>query len=217
LNSDEIEQGIRDRGFLDFAQHGVAANGPEVLQFFRDSNFLAKAGLTSATHDLRFSNGQLEFGRVEVNSYMASVAVDFLSQKLLAQKTSFTLETVMSHPSKVSLLARAQMAGYRTYLYFIATDDPAINISRVRNRVKLGGHAVPEDRIVQRYHRSLGLLTEAIRHTHRAYIFDNSGDNADRRHTWLAEITDGRTLELKTDLIPAWFKGAVLDQNVTRR
>jgi predicted ABC-type ATPase len=62
----------------------------------------------------------------------------------------------MSHPSKVALLARAQMAGYRTYLYFIATDDPAINISRVRNRVKLGGHAVPEDRIVQRYHRSLG-------------------------------------------------------------
>ena len=216
LNPDEIEQGIRDRGFLDFAQHGVAANGPEVLQFFRDSDFLAKAGLTSATHDLRFSNGQLEFGRVEVNSYMASVAVDFLSQKLLTQKTSFTLETVMSHPSKVALLARAQMAGYRTYLYFIATDDPAINISRVRNRVKLGGHAVPEDRIVQRYHRSLGLLTEAIRHTHRAYIFDNSGDNADRSHTWLAEVTDGRTLELKTDLIPAWFKGAVLDQNVTR-
>jgi len=86
LNPDEIEQGIRDRGFLDFAQHGVAANGPEVLQFFQDSDFLAKAGLTSATHDLRFSNGQLEFGRVEVNSYMASVAVDFPSQKLLAQK-----------------------------------------------------------------------------------------------------------------------------------
>jgi hypothetical protein len=27
----------------------------------------------------------------------------------------------MSHPSKVALLARAQMAGYRTYLYFIVT------------------------------------------------------------------------------------------------
>ena len=116
MNPDEIEQGIRDRGFLDFAQHGVAANGPEVLQFFRDSDFLAKAGLMSATHDLRFSNGQLEFGRVEVNSYMASVAVDFLSQKLLAQKTSFTLETVMSHPSKVALLARAQMAQWRGWL-----------------------------------------------------------------------------------------------------
>lgn len=104
------------------------------------------------------------------------------------------------------------MAGYRTYLYYVATDDPEINVSRVRNRVTLGGHAVPEDRIVKRYHRSLALLLDAIRHSNRAYIFDNSTDNADRRHTWLAEITDSRTLELKTDRIPAWFKRAVLDR-----
>ena len=43
LNPDEIEQGIRERGFLDFADHGVVAIGPEVLRFFRDSDFLAKA------------------------------------------------------------------------------------------------------------------------------------------------------------------------------
>jgi len=147
---------------------------------------------------------------VEVNSYLASVASDFLRQMLMEQKISFTLETVMSHHSKVDLLAQAQAAGYRTYLYFVATDDPAINISRVRSRVKLGGHAVPEDRIEARYHRSLALLMDAIRHTNRAYIFDNSGDNADGKHTWLAEITEGKQLELKTDKIPSWFNRAVL-------
>ena len=209
LNPDEIEQGVRDRGGLDVAQHDVFANGPEVLQFFRDSALLAEAGLTAAAHALSFSNGRLEFGRLEVNSYLAAVAVEYLSQRLLAQANSFTRETVMSHSSKVALLAQAQAAGYRTYLYFVATDDPAINISRVRNRVKLGGH-------VKRYYKSLGLLMEAIRCTNRAYIFDNSGDNADRSHTWLAEITDGRTLELKTDLIPAWFRRAVLDQTAIR-
>jgi hypothetical protein len=31
-------------------------------------------------------------------------------------------------------------------------------------------------------------------------------------HTWLAEITDGKTLELKTDRIPAWFQHAVLEK-----
>ena len=111
-----------------------------------------------------------------------------------------------------SLLAEAQHLGYRTYLYFVATDDPAINISRVRNRVRLGGHDVPEDRIVTRYHRSLELLLDAIHQTNRAYVFDNSGDNKDQKHTWLAEITDGRVLELKSDQIPAWFKRAVLDK-----
>ncbi len=144
----------------------------------------------------------------EVNSYVASVAADFLRRALVERKCSFTFETVMSSPDKVALLAMARSAGYRTYLYYIATDDPQINISRVRNRVKLGGHDVPEDKIVARYHRSLGLLMDAIRHTDRAYIFDNSGEDLGK--TWLAEITDGSLLELKVSQIPAWFKRAVL-------
>ncbi|HEY3762032.1 MAG TPA: hypothetical protein VGN23_09825 [Verrucomicrobiae bacterium] len=94
----------------------------------------------------------------------------------------------------------------------MATDDPAINLSRVRNRVKLGGHTVPEDRIVSRYHRSLDLLMDAIRHTNRTYIFDNSGDSAEGKQTWIAEITEGRKLELRTDKIPSWFKRSVLDK-----
>lgn len=212
LNPDELEQEIRQQTFLDFAAHGVMTTADELLPFFHESSFLISAGFGDAARQLVFSHGRLDFGRVEVNSYFASVAGDFLRQKLLALKIPFTLETVMSHPSKVELLAQAQQAGYRTYLYFVATDDPAINISRVKSRVKLGGHAVPEDRIVTRYHRSLALLMQAIRHTNRAYVFDNSGDNLDQKHTWLAEITDGRVLELKSDRIPAWFKHAVLNK-----
>lgn len=212
LNPDEIEQAIRTHGFLDFATFGVTTTADEVLAFFNDSTFLASAGLGEAARQLSFANNRLDFAKVTVNSYFASVAGDFLRHKLLEQKVSFTFETVMSHPSKVALLAEAQQAGYRTYLYFVATDDPAINISRVRNRVRLGGHDVPEDRIVTRYHRSLELLLDAIHQTNRAYVFDNSGDNKDQKHTWLAEITDGRVLELKSNQIPAWFKRAVLDK-----
>jgi predicted ABC-type ATPase len=53
--------------------------------------------------------------------------------------------------------------------------------------------------------RSLDLLKEAIPFTNRAYIFDNST----HEHIWLAEITDGHSLEMKTDLVPAWFKKAL--------
>jgi predicted ABC-type ATPase len=212
LNPDEIEQEIGKQLFLNLADYGVMATADEVLAFFKESSFLATAGYGDDTKQLGFSSGRLDFQKVAVNSYFASVAVDFLRQRLLDQKVSFTFETVMSHPSKVELLARAQQAGYRTYLYFVATDDPAINISRVRSRVRLGGHAVPEDRIAKRYYRSLDLLLEAIRHTNRAYVFDNSGDNKDKKHTWLAEITDGVVLELKSEQIPAWFKRSVLDK-----
>ena len=212
LNPDEIEREIRKQGFLDCAAYGVTTTADEVLSFFNRSSLLISAGFGEAAKQLAFANGRLNFGRVGVNSYLASVAGDFLRGKLLELKVSFTFETVMSHPSKVEFLAKAQQAGYRTYLYFVATDDPDINISRVRSRVRLGGHDVPKDRIEPRYHRSLDLLMEAIWHTNRAYVFDNSGYNKDKKHTWLAEITDGRELELKSDQIPAWFKRAVLDK-----
>ncbi len=212
LNPDEIEQEIRRRGFLDLKVYGVTTTAEEVLSFFTGSPFLNESGHAEVLRYMAFDNERLSFTGVNMNSYLAAVAADFLRQKLIGRKASFTFETVMSHRNKVELLGQAQRAGYRTYLYFIATDDPEINISRVRNRVKLGGHAVPEDRIVSRYHRSLDLLMEAIRHTNRAYVFDNSGDNTDKKHTWLAEITEGRVLELKSDQIPAWFKRFVLDK-----
>ena len=76
--------------------------------------------------------------------------------------------------------------------------------------MRQGGHAVPEDKIVKRYHLSLGLLMQAIRNTDRAYIFDNSGEGQER--TWLAEVTEGRELEMTADRMPAWFKHAVWEK-----
>lgn len=212
LNPDEMEQEIRRKHFLDFKDYGVTATEGETLSFFQNSEWLATGGLALRSGNLAFSQNRLELRDVRINSYIASAASDFIRGKLIQAKASFTLETVMSHPGKVDLLIQAQAAGYRTYLYFIATDDPAINISRVRNRVLLGGHDVPADRIEKRYYRSLDLLMNAIRNTNRAYIFDNSGDNEDKKHTWLAEITEGKELELKTDRVPSWFKRAVLDK-----
>ena len=46
-------------------------------------------------------------GFVVNNSYFASVAADFLRQKLLAVRRSFTFETVMSHSGKMDLLKQA--------------------------------------------------------------------------------------------------------------
>jgi predicted ABC-type ATPase len=207
LNPDEIEQEIRLTEALDLNQYGVKAAKAEVVGFFKSSDLLVSAG---GIEQLGFANGRLSFTGKAVNSYFASVAADFLRQKLLQQRTTFTFETVMSHPGKVTLLEQAQKMGYRTYLYYIATEDPDINISRIRYRVRMGGHSVPEDKIASRYHRSLDLLMDAIRLTNRAYLFDNSGENRER--TWIAEITDGRLLEIKTDQVPAWFKRAVLNK-----
>ena len=139
LNPDEMEQQVRRQTCLDFTAYGVRTTAEAALTFFQNSQFLNDAGFSETAKQLTFANQRLEFGAAAMNSYLASVASDFLRQELMKQKISFTLETVMSHRSKIELLTQAQAAGYRTYLYYVATDDPAINISRVRTRVKLGG------------------------------------------------------------------------------
>lgn len=208
INPDDIEDEFRLRGFLDLEAFGVSTTAGEVFSFVRRSELLEKADLMAATESLRLEEGKLSVHQVEVNSYLASATADFIRHELLERGTSFTFETVMSSHDKISFLKKAQERGFRTYLYYVATEDPIINISRVRNRVRLGGHPVPEDKIVSRYGRSLSLLADAIRHTNRAYIFDNSR----RQHIWLAEVTDGKVLEMKSDSMPVWFKRAVWDK-----
>ncbi len=116
----------------------------------------------------------------------------------------------MSSPDKVDLMRRAREAGFRVYLYYIATADPAINSSRVQSRVNSGGHDVPEDKIVSRYYRSLDLLYDAIRNSNRAYVFDNSTEEKEK--VWLAEMTDGGQLTLNSDEVPEWFGRYVIDK-----
>lgn len=210
INPDEIELEIKAQDFLDMKIFGVETTESEIHAFFNTSALLEKAELLDEAACLRFSDDKLSFFEVGVNAYFASVAADFIRRKLLERGKSFTFETVMSSADKVEFLQKAQQRGFRTYLYYIATDDPMINISRVRNRVRLGGHPVPDDKVIARYVRSLGLLPEAIRYTDRAYIFDNSGPT----QVWLAEVTDGCTLTMKTNQIPAWFKTAVWEKFV---
>ena len=114
----------------------------------------------------------------------------------------------MSSRDKVDFLKKAQREGYRTYLYFIATQDPIVNISRVKNRVKLGGHDVPKEKIISRYYRSLELLSEAVNYSNRAYIFDNSS----QKKLWIAQINNGKEFEFKSEIIPAWVDEYLLNR-----
>lgn len=208
VNPDEIEKVIHKQGYFDLRVFKLESSAEEILTYFCTSDFLIKAGLLPQAQQLTFIDNQLRFNRVRVNSYFASVLSDFVRNKLLDEKISFTFETVMSSNDKVAFLKKAQERGFRTYLYFVATEDPLINVSRVSYRVKNGGHPVPQDKIISRYHRSLALLFDATRYANRSYIFDNSST----ARVYIAEVTDGEVVEMKTELMPFWFKTALWDK-----
>ena len=208
INPDEIEKAAKESGRLEFSDFQLEAEGDKVLGFIREHRLVRSAGLDEEAAKIGFSSNGLNFQAVAMNSYFASVLSDFIRNKLLEGQLSFTFETVMSSDDKIAFMLKARESGYRTYLYFVATEDPDININRVKNRVAAGGHPVPTEKIVQRYGRCLILLPAAIAASNRAYIFDNSGADL----VLLAEVTDGTDLEFKVDEVPDWFMDAYVEK-----
>lgn len=205
VNADDIEKALNENGnAIDLGACGLAPTQAELVEFFANSALLLKEGLAGCTDALDLVDRQVRFGSTVVNSYHAAVLADFIRRSLVAEGPSLSFETVMSSADKVAFFCHARQQGYRTYLYFVATDDPMINVGRVASRVAQGGHPVAPAKIEQRCHRSLALLKDAVVCADRAYIFDNSGAAIE----YLAEVTDGRDMELKVDELPAWFATA---------
>lgn len=123
INPDEIEKEIRNFDFLDLNHYKIQTTEEEILNFFIRSPLLKAADLLDDAYELRFNDGKLIFFNAEVNSYFASVTADFIRHKFIEYSKSFTFETVMSFPDKIELLRKAQSIGYRTYLYYVATED----------------------------------------------------------------------------------------------
>jgi len=111
----------------------------------------------------------------KARSEQARLWADKRRATLLAEARSFVSETVFSHPSKLQLLADAQAAGFRTVLLVVCVDDVQQLVRRVAQRVREGGHAVPPDRILARYPRTLAYLKQAVRLADLALLYDTSG------------------------------------------
>lgn len=104
----------------------------------------------------------------------AQKIADELRERFIAEGRDFAFETVMSHESKLEVMRYARAAGFHLTLFFVATEDPRINVERVEARVRRGGHSVPHDRIIARYARTMSSLVDAMLIVDRTVLFDNS-------------------------------------------
>lgn len=138
---------------------------------------------------------------------LAQIIADVLRKMLLVSRKKFSFETVFSHPSKIDIMRQGVLAGYKVYLYFVSTESPDINVFRVQARKAKGGHDVPEQKIRERYVRSLELLYEAVQLGYRVYFFDNSVQHEDfKLFAHFKLIRDKkRWTRLRKKFFPQWF------------
>ena len=178
VNADDIERLLKETKVLLFDAYQLTIDQSVLQNFFKSSTFSPIKRHQPDLWEYLTVDGNVLRVNTIVDSYLAADIAEFIRQHLLLNNISFTYETVMSHESKIIFLQQARDSGYRVYLYFVATEEPEINISRVDVRVAQHGHAVAPEVITNRYYKSLQHLKEAVKKTHRAYIFDNSGSSS---------------------------------------
>jgi len=107
-------------------------------------------------------------------------------------------ETVLSAPDKLTFVEKAKAAGYFIRLFFIGTDNPQINASRIARRVMNGGHDVPIPKIINRYYKSIANCSLLVPIVDRLYVYDNSIENTFPE--LLFRAVDGQLAKQYTDL-----------------
>ena len=176
VNADEIEKKLQKKLQFNFNAYRVKVNDFDFKRHIELSGILSKINDSSFLEKIKIESGVLHLGinKKSLNSYIASFVASYLAEKLIESKQSFCLETVLSHPSKLELIKLANKANYKTYLYFIYTDNWKLNLERVRLRVKQGGHNVDELKVKERYYKSLNLFHKAASKVNSAFLIDNS-------------------------------------------
>lgn len=138
----------------------------------------------------------------EARSEAARQWADARLATLLRERTDFASETVFSHPSKLALIDDAQRCGYTVALYIVALDNPSRLLSRVAQRVREGGHAVPPERILTRYPRTMSNLAQAVRKANVSYLYD-AAEASDGGPRLVAVCAPGGITPVAQPL-PAW-------------
>ncbi|TCH61218.1 zeta toxin [Acinetobacter sp. ANC 4862] len=212
LNADELEQNLKASYQLDLMAYHPALKAQALIDFLKQKKRPHAGQLVPllTSEPVLLEGGNILFDPSEIDSYLCARIIDYIRLEFLRLKISFTFETVMSHISKVEFLQEAKRQGFKTYLYYVSTVDPMINIARVKYRVSVGGHPVPEQKIVERYYRSMDLLMQAVDASDRTYLFDNSSNG--EKAAFIAEIQSAETLKMNPDVqqLPWWFAEKVL-------
>jgi predicted ABC-type ATPase len=102
------------------------------------------------------------------------------AEEFISAGQSFTVETTLSGSTYLKMAVRAKAAGFNIMVVFVGTSSVEINIERVKIRVLMGGHDVPEEDQRRRYPRTLANMKRLLPMADLAVLLDNSDDNAHR-------------------------------------
>lgn len=211
VNADYLEEAYKKNNFINLSDLDFSSNDELFREFYLASGLYKKAEFNQDTWNLKIIENVIVKANQEIdtafNSYHFAIIADFIRHQLINAKKSFSFETVFSHPSKLELIELAKSNNYKVYLYFIGTETPIMNLERVKDRIKKGGHAVEGEKVEKRYFLTMELLMDILKKVDETYLWDNSGI----KHKFLGNIKDGFA-EFEQLNYPNWVDKYILDK-----
>ncbi len=112
---------------------------------------------------------------------------------------SFTQETTLSGRRTEATARRVRELGYRVRLFYIGLDTAAESLLRIANRVRRGGHNIPEEDVQRRFAGRWEAVAKVLAYCDEAEFYDN--DNG------FVKVAEYRNGELRPvgDYHPQWL------------
>ncbi|HRJ05211.1 MAG TPA: zeta toxin family protein [Ignavibacteria bacterium] len=98
-------------------------------------------------------------------------------KELISERSTFAFETTLTTKSYVNIIKVAKAKKYKIILFYFWLNSVELALARIEDRVKKGGHNIPNNVVIRRYTRSLeNLVNIFIPICNEWSIFDNSTD-----------------------------------------
>lgn len=120
--------------------------------------------------------GQLKGVRGEAADWRASRLMLAEIVSLARRRQSFAFETTLAGRTTSKRLRWLAGQGYRSQVIFLWLPEAAMAVERVRSRASLGGHDVPEQTVIRRYHAGwVHFRTLILPIADNWRVYDNAG------------------------------------------
>ena len=145
----------------------------------------------------RFGDWNSEEAVMESVKYCES-----LREECLRKRKSLIFETVLSAEDKIDFIRRAKETGFFIRVFYVSTEHPSVNASRIARRVMKGGHDVPISKIISRYYKSIVNCMKVTKYADRIYVYDNTEEDAEAKI--LFRMADGKLVKQYLSDLPRW-------------
>ena len=129
-------------------------------------------------------------------------------QQAVNNDTHFAFETTLGGRSITESLLDAIAAGRKVSVWYCGLNSPELHIQRVAERVKRGGHNIPEAMVRKRCQSSMRNLCRLAPGVQQLAVYDNSAPLDENRKPGLRKllhVTDKNILHIEPSM-PEWAK-----------